>query len=113
MAILLFVLGTVVVFVGIALVCTFGWGFWRGEYESAQVGKRRRGATLGTASNGASGGGNAGGWRPRSGTGRADLERGRRGTVGASAAAAAGRFLSADELGIGKKGRVVGVGKTD
>ncbi|PVI01055.1 hypothetical protein DM02DRAFT_613923 [Periconia macrospinosa] len=114
LAILLFVLGVVVLFVGIALVCTFGWGFWRGEYESAQVGKRRRGATLGGGGNGAASNGAGGGWRPRSGTaGRTDLERGRRGTVGASAAAAAGRFLSAEELGLGGRGRVVGVGKTD
>ncbi|CAI6332761.1 unnamed protein product [Periconia digitata] len=114
-AVLIFVVGIVVVFVGGVLLCSFGRSFWRGEYESAQVGKRRRGATLGAGAAAAAagnGGANAG-WRPRSGTGRSDLERGRRGTVGATAAAAAGRFLSADELGIGGRGRVVGVGKND
>ncbi|KAF1951263.1 hypothetical protein CC80DRAFT_454664, partial [Byssothecium circinans] len=92
-ALFLFIMGAIVVFVLMCLLCIFGWGFWEGEYQSAQSGKRRN--TVGQG-------------RARSGTSGRDLERaGRRATVGK------GRFLSPEELGLGARGAVVGVGKHD
>jgi hypothetical protein len=83
-----FILVLVALFVVLVLVCIFGWSFWEDDYEKAQHGKRRmsRAAVSGSGS-----------WKGR------DVELGQ----------GKGRFLSAEELGIGGRGRVVGMGKSD
>jgi len=83
-----FILGLVALFVILVLVCIFGWSFWADDYEKAQHGKRRmsKAAVSGSAS-----------WKGR------DIELGQ----------GKGKFLSAEELGIGGRGRVVGMGKSD
>lgn len=42
-AIFIFALSIFSLFFLICLFCIFGWGFWKGEYEQAQHGKRRSG----------------------------------------------------------------------
>jgi hypothetical protein len=83
-----FILGLITLFVVIVLLCIFGFSFWEDDYEKAQHGKRRmsRASTRGSVS-----------WK------RSDVELGQ----------GKGRFLSAEELGIGGRGRVVGMGKSD
>jgi hypothetical protein len=78
-----FVGAVVGLFIVVCLFCIFGWGFWRGEYQQAQVGK---GTTPPRT---------AARWVGN------DVERAR------------GRFLSPQELGMRTSGMVVGVGKTD
>lgn len=82
-----FILGIVALFVALVLLCIFGWSFWEDDYEKAQHGKRRMSKA---AANGNT-------WKGR------DVE----------SLQAKARFLSADELGIGGRGRVVGMGKSD
>jgi hypothetical protein len=83
-----FILGVVALFVVFCLLCIFGWGFWEDDYGKAQSGKRRKSRGAGDGS---------GGWKSR------DLEQGQ----------GKARFLSAEELGLGGRGRVVGMGKSD
>jgi len=37
-----FIAGVIALFIVACVFCTFGWGFWRGDYEKAQHGKKRR-----------------------------------------------------------------------
>jgi hypothetical protein len=80
----MFILGVLVLFVVVCVVCVFGWDRWSGEYDKAQSGKGRMGKSQ-----------RGGSW------------------VGGDVEKAKGKFLSAHELGMRGAGSVVGVGKSD
>lgn len=82
------VMASIIVLIVVVLMCVLGWEFWKGDYEKAQQGKRRKSSAK---------------------NGRMDVE------TGASAGRMEGRFKSAEELGLGlaSRGQVVGMEKGD